>query len=64
MKLADVSVKRPVFAIMMTAALIVLGIAALISGILSLVGLVAGLVGICQVTSWLVTRGTSQRVAA
>ena len=45
-------------------AFVVLGIAALIAHILPLAGLLLGIVGICQITSWLVARGTSQRVAA
>ncbi|MFN0022202.1 MAG: hypothetical protein ACKVP0_28465 [Pirellulaceae bacterium] len=45
-------------------ALIVLGIAALITHILPLAGLLLGILGICQLTSWLVARGTTQRAAA
>jgi len=45
-------------------ALIALGIAALITHILPLAGLLFGLVGICQLTSWLVTRNSTQRAAA
>ena len=45
-------------------ALIALGIAALISHVLPMAGLLIGLVGICQLTSWLVARGTARRIAA
>ena len=45
-------------------ACIVLGIAALIIHILPLAGLVLGLFGICQLTNWLVTRGSAQRATA
>ena len=45
-------------------ACIVLGIAALIIHILPLAGLVLGVFGICQLTNWLVTRGSAQRVTA
>ncbi len=45
-------------------ACIVLGIAALIAHILPLAGLLLGLFGICQLTNWLVGRGSARRVPA
>jgi hypothetical protein len=44
--------------------LVALGVAALITHILPMAGLLLGMVGICQITSWLVARGTGDRASA